>query len=153
MQYIRWLQHVPQGHLFHTLCHESQSSHVLLTRFQIFHIKYWASQFTCRSHLGLGLQGRKSLHLKSNLKIALMFFKHSSPLSWANSTNAVMPKDSKSQVVGHDEPSLLQVSAASTFAVLSGLSENALQQSELLAVVNLRWKNAILGISGSPCLK
>lgn len=56
-----------------------------------------------------------------------MFFKHSSPLLWSDSTKAVMPKDSKSQVEGHDEPSLFQVSAASTFAVLFGLSENALQ--------------------------
>lgn len=91
MQYREWLQQGPHGHLFHTLCHESRSSHVLLTRFQIFHIRYWASQLARLSHLGLGHaqhQGRKSLHLKCNVKIGLMFFKHSPPLSWANSTDA-----------------------------------------------------------------
>lgn len=38
-----------------------------------------------------------------------------------------MPKGCESQVEGHDEPPLFQASADSTFALLFGLSENALQ--------------------------
>lgn len=61
-----------------------------------------------------------------------------------------MPMDPKTQVAGRVKPSVCQVPAAFTFTALFCLSENALQLIELFSVINLRWKNYILGRSGSP---
>lgn len=84
MQYIQWLQQLSQGHLFHTLFHKARSSHVLLSRLQVFHVKHTGSQLACLHHLGLWHayhQGRKPLHFSSSFKFMLIFFIYSPPLS------------------------------------------------------------------------
>lgn len=153
---MQWLQQVSQGHLFHTLFHEARGSHVLLTRFQVFHIKHRGSQLACLSHLSLWIahhQRRKALHFRCSLKIMLIFFYKFPSLPWAYSPKVVMPLDPKGQVAEHVKPSVFQVSTAFTIAALFCLSENALQLIELHSAINLRWKNEILGRSGSPSSK